>query len=377
MPNRLKSVLTLVLFASVACTKVATTSKTIPMPSGPIETVNQCQVLDTHTYCLSAQAPAPPVTPGPWGEVSAYSPEVFCATDLPANICDEITTALLVAAAEWGNYGPLEYWVLGIDQPAAQTLTELNCGRRDQRGQFAKAHCLRRHNHSRHGFESYRAIGAKAVDSGRPSGSAGLNGKRDWGIHFFTSSLPVGFTNLFKVPGVEEQKTVFHEYFHAVQHSHIQTKDHNQREQLLGPVWFNEGSAEYMAQKTTKKLRKSGTLPELSETGRWPFVFEDKMKGKLREGLKKLKNCPGLRLQDLTYETPCDGAHYDLGAWEHAYLDHKFGSQALLGTFYPSLNELGWEGAFTKTYGITSEEFYTEFDQFLKLPLNQQMAILP
>jgi hypothetical protein len=58
-------------------------------------------------------------------------------------------------------------------------------------------------------------------------------------------------------------------------------------------------------------------------------------------------------------------------------LAHKHGSEVLLETFYPNLEELGWEGAFVKTYGMTSEEFYAEFEQFLELPNSQQMAILP
>ena len=41
------------------------------------------------------------------------------------------------------------------------------------------------------------------------------------------------------------------------------------------------------------------------------------------------------------------------------------------------MESLGWEGAFIKTSGLSSSEFYDEFAEFLKLPLEQQMAILP
>ncbi len=77
--------------------------------------MNKYQDLDTHTYCSSFQAPSPTVLSKPWGEIKAYSPEVFCALDLYANICDEATTALLAVATEWGHYGPLEYWVVGTE----------------------------------------------------------------------------------------------------------------------------------------------------------------------------------------------------------------------------------------------------------------------
>ena len=44
---------------------------------------------------------------------------------------------------------------------------------------------------------------------------------------------------------------------------------------------------------------------------------------------------------------------------------------------YPVLEEKGFEGAFSHTFGITVDEFYDEFDDFLALPPSQQLAILP
>jgi hypothetical protein len=340
-----------------------------------------CQKQATHTYCRTKKAPATPPINESWGAISNYSPEVFCAYDLPVEVCEGVTSALLAATKQWGNYGPLEYWVLGSNPEAGKALTEINCNRRITRGQRHDINrCYRKHGGSgSHGFEDYRRIGAESVDSGRPSGSAGLNGNRHWGIHYFTSSIPVGFLEMFKMSVAHEQQPVFHEYFHAVQHAHIYTKNSNKRNELLGPVWFNEGGAEYMGLVTLIKSFKDGSLNEIKENNRHPFVFREKMEHKKRGGLKKLASskCSGLKMQDLTYRKSCDGAYYDLGTWAHAYLAHKHGSEVLLETFYPNLEELGWEGAFVKTYGMTSEEFYAEFEQFLELPNSQQMAILP
>jgi len=338
-----------------------------------------CENLGNHTYCRSAELPAPPVSPSTWGDIVGYSPEVFCASDLSNELCGWVTSGLLAAILEWGNYGPVEYWVLGIDVTAAETLTEVNCQRRANRGQWNMNDCMHRHSPSgEHGFDSYRKLGADAVASGRPGGSAGLNGARDWGIHFFTSSLPVGFTDYFEVPGTEEQKTIFHEYFHAVQHTNIFTEDHPKRRELLGPVWFNEGGAEYMAQYGSRKAHLSGTLQKVNVEGRWPFVFEDNMEWKMADGLEKMSSvCPGVPIKDISYENSCDQAGYDIGTWAHAYLASKFGHDVLLDTFYPDLEGLGWEETFLKTYGMTSDEFYVEFDVFLALPLSEQLAILP
>ena len=42
------------------------------------------------------------------------------------------------------------------------------------------------------------------------------------------------------------------------------------------------------------------------------------------------------------------------------------------------LNDVSdWEEAFVATYGISSDEFLAEFDEFLKLSLSEQLEILP
>ena len=68
---------------------------------------------------------------------------------------------------------------------------------------------------------------------------------------------------------------------------------------------------------------------------------------------------------------------YSKYIWFYALLAHKFGHEVFLDVFYPNVEELGWEGAFVKAYGIAGREFNTEFLAFLDLPLEQQLAILP
>ena len=106
--------------------------------------------------------------------------------------------------------------------------------------------------------------------------------------------------------------------------------------------------------------------------------LEQSFENKMKSGKNRIEdNCPGTELHELTYDNDCSRAAYDLGAWAVAYLLNKVGQEALLDTFYPSLNELGWEGAFQKTFGMSSEDFSAEFDLFLEKPLADQLAILP
>ena len=313
-----------------------------------------------------------------WGQIIEAPPETFFAADLSDDVRNGLTNTLLVATAEWGNYGPLEYWVLGTDLEAAKHLTELFCERRSQRGNFEKSQCLSENldPNEKHRFEYYRKVGADAIANKKPSTSMGRNGMRKWGIHLFVSSYPLGFAKLLdRTPG-GEQKTVFHEYFHAVQHAHLQSNDPDERRALLGPVWSSEGGAEYMAQTTVRKLWASGKLTTIDNSGL--SSFEQSFENKMKSGKNTIEeHCPGTKLHELTYDNDCSGAAYDLGAWAMGYLLNKVGQEALLDTFYPSLNELGWEGAFQKTFGMSSEDFSAEFDLFLEKPLAEQLAILP
>ena len=102
------------------------------------------------------------------------------------------------------------------------------------------------------------------------------------------------------------------------------------------------------------------------------------MRWKIEGGKKDWDSmCPSESLKDIDYNNSCSHVAYDLGAWAHAYLANKFGPSTLLDTFYPNFEKLGWEGAFESAYGMSPEDFYNEFNKFLKWPLSEQLAILP
>ena len=342
----------------------------LPKPEKITNSDSNCEDRKDYVYCTSSEAIVAPFTTLEWGVEKGYSPEVFCASDLQETVCPAVTSSLLAAMIEWGSYEPVEYWVLGTEKEAASVLTNINCEKRENRGQMRMVDCLRKHGpEGDHGFDYYRLLGEEGLDNQRQKGSMGLNGHRDWGIHYFTSSIPWGFTDIFQpINAGGDQKGLFHEYFHGIQHSYIQSSDREKREDLLGPVWFIEGGAEYMAQIKYKKAIDTKLLKRIY--GGEPYILRDEMENKMMSGLQNLTNtCPGSKLQDFSYQFNCNGASYDLGAWAIAYLAHVYGEDLLLESFYPELNSNsnGWEGTFRKTYGISSEEFYTDFDKFLGL----------
>ena len=389
-------------------TQVPPTPTPTPIPT-PVPTLTNtttnCSDEGTHIYCTSSELSAPPQDPWvptshtsnvAWGSISGYSPEVFCASDLSIELCGFQTSSLLAAIMEWGNYSPVEYWVIGTELSAMNDIIKLNCDRRIKRGEWRSCDEGEAVEQAER-FEWLRDKGVTAVASGKAGSSAGRNGHRNWGIHFFSSSLPPGFIDLFNTAGAEAQKTSFHEYFHAVQHAHLLTTNHGKRYRDInytGPTWFMEGGAEYMAVVGLADSFESGRVEEIIMEGKDVWDPLNSMEWKLRNAIYNKTNlCPDIAFKDVDYENPCGYIAYDLGSWAHAYLAHKFGSNVLLDTFYPNNDKLGWEGAFALTYGMSSEEFYKEFDEFINWPevtgkatiskregqhtLEDQLAILP
>ena len=89
------------------------------------------------------------------------------------------------------------------------------------------------------------------------------------------------------------------------------------------------------------------------------------------------QDCPNSLLNEFNHQF-CRDPGYDLGSWGVAYLINKVNNQkVLLETFYPNLKKLGFEGAFNLSFGYSTSEFYNEFYEFLQLPIEQQLEIIP
>lgn len=348
----------------------------------PLSTTAICENNEDYIYCVGEGMPVVEGSPDLYGQLIDYSPEFFCASDLDIRLCEDATEAMLHAANVWGNYGPIEYWIVGIDENAGNNLIRTYCNRRMQRNNYPLNDCLDRETNRDHGMNEYRQLSAQWLAEKIPASSMGHNGGREFNYHKFISSVPWGFDssyNLFGQPtATGDQTIIFHEYFHAVQHSALPTKDWHVRDAGLDPRWFTEGAAEYMAQAATKHLRSINamTFSEIGRVGEYDFYLE--MENKLT-GMKEDFNRCGGSLPDTDYGEKCDSYEgaYSGGAWAHAYLAAKYGSNILLDIFYPNLEILGFAEAFNFTYGQSVEDFYIEFDQFLELPQNEQLAMLP
>jgi len=309
-----------------------------------------------------------------------FYPNAFFASDLSQNVIDGVNLALKTAAEEWGKYGPVEYWVFGTDKQASLDLINKFCERRETLNQWTITECLTRETDETadHSMIAYQKVGENAILNNRPSGSAAHNGGQYWGIHKMAHSYPFGFDNVFEgIPPQGDFKTVLHEYFHVVQLSSVYSLEQEEMDEAVKPnetIWMMEGGAEYMANYTLFKLKNNGTLSFQKSWG----SLKDKMSEKMRRGKEIfLEDCPNSLLNEFNHQF-CRQPGYDLGSWGVAYLLNKVNNQrVLLETFYPNLKELGFEAAFNLSFGYSTSEFYNEFYEFLRLPIEQQLEIIP
>jgi len=126
-----------------------------------------------------------------------------------------------------------------------------------------------------------------------------------------------------------------------------------------------------MAQTVTQRLRESGDLTAST----WDSLAE-RMTWKMRDVTDWMTSNPGQKVSEIPFG-PNQNIAYSYGTWAHAWLSNEYGADTLLNSFYPTLNDLAWEGSFSNAYEMSSTAFLVEFDKFVDLPLAEQLKILP
>ena len=141
----------------------------------------------------------------------------------------------------------------------------------------------------------------------------------------------------------------------------------------MGPTTMIEGSANYLSNYTLRKLIHDDSY---SASPEFQSTLRDHMTGVMQRIQDLRPNCPDFDLKQLNYGNVCDP--YSFGEWGIAYLLHRVNNQdAYQDILFPLINAEGYYAAFEQTFGLSFEEFNTEYKAFLDLPLNEQLAILP
>ena len=292
-----------------------------------------------------------------WAVITCAEPDVFRTTDV-SNDTQNLTMEWYdIAVKEWGNYGPVEVYIIGNDVDAASELEDFYCDRHKalDSNWNEQWDCA---NDNYQIFTNYVEDGGAAISTQK---------RPDLDYDFMAMVMSS------KYPGPEEEDykpVVLHEYFHIFQHSHITSECTNNdrdvclRDDKMGgedTPWFSEGGAEFMAQSLYSK-----------QDGVRNNYLKDVMRHKLEISLEGYKS-QDTPLEELTYSSPVNV--YDIGAWFIAYLIDNEGEEAFLEGFYGDLDDLGFDSAFEKNFGKSKAAYLSEYELFLDQDFDTIMTL--
>ena len=141
-------------------------------------------------------------------------------------------------------------------------------------------------------------------------------------------------------PLVERRRIIYHEYFHAVQHSLSRNRS-SRGERLL---WLIEGSARYFENAITPRSLEAFRQ---SQVRRWAALPE----------LATLIDPVGA-------DTIVGPEVYRLGSVASDYLVTKYGRNLVQHDFWAALAGTDWRSAFLQVFGVSLDEFYAEFETY-------------
>ena len=303
-----------------------------------------------------------------WGATDAQ-PEVYAASDVSQETI-EITAEWVDKAIElWGNYGPLEIWIVGEGKDEVIALDEKWCEVRTQKDPTwnKKWDCANGDPYdSGDGWSPFY----RYVNEG---GAAVSSYIRDY-IGYYFNALVVSS----KYPGPEEEdykKVILHEYFHVYQHANLSvpaTDTDGDWRTSNRNIYFNgdevqvpflmEGGAEYMAQYWYSK-----------EPGIDPGYLKQEMEYKAQTIDAYLNE--GRSLRELGYNESFQS--YDVLTWFVAYLIHSTSEETFRVNFWTQIEDLGFEEAFKSNFGKSADEMIDEFDVWVSQPVEVLLEIIP
>ena len=302
--------------------------------------------------------------------------DIYFASDISVATQDRVRITVSMAEKLWGVVEPLEMWVIGLSTKAAMALKEDFCQQRKDTNTPSDYACGPSTYEMSNKFWKF-ANNSIALSKDRDEDREApyfYRFKHQGG--YIMMGYPFGLSGKWYDAVENDQLTIFHEYFHAIQRmyeNHPQVPP-GQPDKFDGPDWMKEGLAIYMSEYAVGLLRSIGELEhmrkpiyETEEEYRSYAAIDDALMAILDdvEVLKKEHPETSLKTSGSALESM---APYVYGAWAIAYLSHIAGKDAFIDKYYPAIDSVGWEQAFKQAFGRSVEDFYIEFDQFIKQP---------
>jgi len=285
-----------------------------------------------------------------WNSPQDTPATYFLTSDLSSDSLEVVKKGIQTAEEYLGSYGPMRVYIIGSDTSVTDAAIEDYCS----------------WSYNNDEMNMCRDDQGVAIYE-----MAYYQGSNAFAQHSRGRSEPTQAFVIGNPLGADSSKIAAHEYVHIYTQAH----QLHGRADVYGmewPIWIEEGSAEFLAL-------------YLADQKGW-LSFEDRMEEALSSSRDLRDLVPNLTIQDIAddrgrvreYCGLCFGhLQYETGQWATAWLVHQSSLDNFFLEFFPNAYELGIDGAFEEAFDLSIEEFYIEFEKFMELPFDQQMAILP
>ena len=368
--------------------------------TSPTQQGNQCSDADKDNFCddVDYWPFDPEMNENLWGKINDSEPNFYFTYDIEETVQEATTNSMLGAMDEFGNWGPIELWVIGQDYEGVKMKVKSFCDIRVRRLQeffdpFYTQACVEymsfplegdnnlpvdlvendiRLNEQGGYFKYYMTKSIESIENDYSTGfGKSLNGRRDWGIKLFIFSNPIGFLsteNYYK-----EMVNVYYEYYHALQESAFIDEELGDTFEFgddtrRGPHWFYSGASTFMADYAVRKRNPENNLDPIKVWLKQQFLFG--------QSLIDQNGCDEITLKDISPEN-CFLLKFYWGEPAIAYLLTTIDNpNALNELFYPKLYELGFKNAFEFTFNRTLEEFYLEWNLIMSKSIDERIVLI-
>ncbi len=289
-----------------------------------------------------------------WNRPASAQTTYLRTSDLSDDSVQVVEDGIQAGENYLGSYGPLRVYVIGTDVEASRIAAEDFC---------SWAYDRARGNDYEYCVESDQGVEIREIAE-----YAGGNAFAQHSRQLETPNQSFVIGNPLQFESGMSSKIAIHEYVHIYQHAN------NVDENDFGlPLWLEEGSAEFLALYLGQKegwvdfrmgmieaLRSAKDLKE-----RYPDIdIQDIETSESRDELQSICDCTGT-------------LQYKMGQWATARLVNRTSLDIFYKSYIPDIVELGGHESFAAHFGLTIQEFYSEFEEFMSFTSKEQLEILP
>tara|TARA_B100000700_G_scaffold119632_1_gene134398 strand:+ start:10049 stop:11449 length:1401 start_codon:yes stop_codon:yes gene_type:complete len=289
-----------------------------------------------------------------WKDPTTTPVSYYITKDLDRDVLDYVIPGMNAAQEYLGTYGPLRVYVIGTDIEEAKLAAVDFCTWSYPKDRID--YCV----------EQDQGIGIEEIAFYKGTNGFAQHSRGEIATQAYVVGNPhMGGGN----------KGSAHEYIHIYQNAQILIEGENS-DDLKWPIWLEEGSAEFLAlylwsQKEPNRVNFQESLLEALEITKDLSV---KVPGISLADVATNK----LRDRTFNYCGLCIGrVQYEFGIWATAYLVHLTSMDTVYKEYMPQVHYLGWVAAFEESFGLSIDQFYKDFADFLLLDTSEQLKILP